>query len=225
MNRHIPRLAGIESDHKVTEASFFEKEILGAVREAGVTSGTTALASSDRKRPPARDTTESIVEEPMVQVPRPSKEELKAIFEPESDGASSSSDDTDLDSLDGETSLVPKVSNGITSVGERDDKSVDKGVMIQYEARDVVPNARTSTNEKSQPDSAADSSDDSSSHRRDSKRKRSHKKRKKERKKSHTKRSSRDDDESSVDDLDGGKKERRRHRDHRKHSKKRRKKA
>ena len=222
LNRHIPRLAGIETDHKVTEASFFETEILGAVREAAVTSGTTAMASSDRK---ARDTTESIVEEPMAQVPRPSKEELKAIFEPESDGASSSSDDTDLDSLDGETSLVPKVSNGITSVGERDDKSVDKGVMIQYEARDVVPNARTSTNEKSQPDSAADSSDDSSSHRRDSKRKRSHKKRKKERKKSHTKRSSRDDDESSVDDLDGGKKERRRHRDHRKHSKKRRKKA
>ena len=221
--RHTPRLAGIETDHKVTEASFFETEILGAVRDAAVTSGTTELASSDQKRRPASATIESIVEEPMVQIPRPSKEELKAIFEPESDGASSSSDDTDLDSLHGETSLVQKGSNRNTSLGEGDDISVDKGVMIQYEAQDLAVNVKT--NENSQSEDEADSSDGSSSHRRESKRKRSHKRRKKDRKRSHSKRSSRDEGESSVDDLDGGKKERRRHRDHRKHSKKRRKKA
>ena len=174
-------------------------------------------------RSPASATIESIIEEPTVQIPRPSKEELKAIFEPESDGASSSSDDTDLDSLHGETSLVQKGSNRNTSLGEGEDVSVDKCVMIQYEARDLVVNVKT--NENSQSEDEADSSDGSSSHRRESKRKRSHKRRKKDRKRSHSKRSSRDEGESSVDDLDGGKKERRRHRDHRKHSKKRRKKA
>jgi G patch domain-containing protein 1 len=212
--RQTPRPSDSETGGRVTEASYFENDVLATVRDAAAT-GLPAGPASNRKVLPAIDEDEAGVE-PMVQIPRPSKEELKAIFEPDSDGASSSSADTDLDSLDGEKSFAQHT-RALAGDAEIAD---DNGVMIQYEAQNLVSGVK-SNEDRNRNDE--DSSARSSSPSRESKHRRSHKKRKKHRKKKTSKRSSRHDDESSNDDLGGGRGRRRRDPGHRKDSKKRRK--
>jgi len=243
--RLIPSLPGTETSvGRVTEASYFEKEVLSTVRDVASTTMSTTESQSGRTSFPPPATSEAVIEAPTIQVPRPTKEELKAIFDPESDNTSSSSADTDLDSLDGReaSSLLQQGSIQTTSQTEGKEKSIGDGALIRFvESKDLVPYVGANNDMKTSVEDDGTSSGGSSSslRHRESKHKRSHKKRQRKdrKKKSHSsRRTVRHSDERSSDDDDddpeGSNKEKKRRRrtrrrdhDERKHSKKRRKKG
>lgn len=196
--RHSARGVGqIQDDARVTEALYFEKEVMPSVQNASADKGVRKDPLLDAKAIPTDISTmqKDFAGAGLVEDPRPSKQELKAIFAPDSDDASSSSADTDLDSVDPERNTTAELDLKIGMTRAESQQQHTTDAVAQYESREIVRK-----NNVAYSDSDGDSDSGTSSSHRKRKRSAGHKRRKKHRKK---KKRSRHPPGDADDSLDG----------------------
>lgn len=207
------RAAQLTGTGRMTEASYFEKEILStAMQQQGKDRQDTAA-----KKLPQQDNQVDAEEDkdgPPEGVERPAMEKLKSIFEPQSESEESSEADTDLDSVSDKSGTAREKSNATSEALILYDGEKERN---QRESRTVEYNEA----EEDNGNSSSDFSDDSSErHRKDRKRKKQHRSRRRRRKRSPSPNNDDDYDSSVASDENRRRKKERK----RKHEKKRRKK-
>jgi hypothetical protein len=214
--RNVVGAAFLDAPTRLTEAVYFEKEVLSTARgdqleQTSNKTKTTKESPSWREEETNEDRNE---DEPATGIQRPAMDKLKSIFEPTSD-TSEESNDTDLDSVQDkhENAVImeppnPKDATTVTGPSAKEDSQLvvfDETTKSKDDSGTLVPKDSQMVDYESS--GSSDSSSDSS-HRKE-KRKRKHKHKKSRRKRS---RSPEDDDRRRK------KERRRKHHKHKKQS-------
>ncbi len=221
---------------RTTEATYFEREVLPTAREGALSSNRSKIDYDGLNHTSTSDKGEAAIAEESFEISRPSREKLKAVFEPESDEASTSSADTDLDSI--EQNVVTKKELKLTTASVDAKSLVDYGSpqkhdgplqdkLVEYQERELMTGATKKNSDLSSHDNISSSSSEDSISYRQRKRKKSEKNGSRHKKRKRSKRSKRNHESANGDLSSEGGEGKRRKRDSnersRKHGKKRKK--